>query len=398
MSSPPSPAPPNTLALVATCALGLEEILAEELRSLGMSDAAAGRGAVTFSGGWSRVWRANLHLRTANRVLVELASWPAADGDSLYGGVKKLVAGDRVWDGVRAADLFQPDRTFAVRATARQSRLTDARWIALRVKDGVVDAQRERWGRRANVDRKRPDLSLRALMVRDRMSLLLDTSGAPLDRRGYREVSGEAPVRESLGAAVVLAASMDASRTGGWDGTGPVVDPMCGTGTLLAEAGWIAQGRAPGADRKRWAFQRLPGFDEVAFDSMRKAAQGVPLEGTRLFGRDHNPQAVAAARANLKRAGLWRAADIEGADTFQYVPPAGPGLLVINPPYGERLTEEPEAWKRLGDLMKQSYSGYTAAVLAGDAGKGKHIGLRPRRRVPVKNGPLDARILVFDLY
>jgi len=378
------------LRLVATCALGLEELLAAELAALGAGAVRPETGAVTFDGGWPVVQRANLRLRTANRVLVELASWPAADGDALAAGAEALTAGRSSWGGVAAGDLFDPARTLAVRATSSRSRVRDVRWAALRIKDGLVDGQRRRFGRRSSVARRDPDVPLRVWLHEDRATLLLDTSGEPLDRRGYRLATAAATLRETLAAAVVLAS--------GWDGRGPVVDPMCGAGTLLAEAGWIALGRPPGALRRGWAFERLPGFDRHALAALRAESLPAPGPDVRLYGTDLDPAALAAASANLERAGLADRAVLLEQDGLEFAPPPGPGLLVVNPPYGERLESEPDLWRRLGDLLKRRYAGWTAAVLAGDPGRGKWIGLKPRRRLPVKNGPLDARILVFDLY
>ncbi len=378
------------LRLVATCALGLEAILAGELAALGVAGARKGTGAVTFEGGWPEAWRANWRLRTANRVLVELGSWPAADGDVLAAGAGALVASRRSWGGVPAGDLFDPGRTLAVRATASRSQVRDVRWAALKVKDGVVDAQRRRFGRRASVARRDPDLPLRLWLHEDRATLLLDTSGEPLDRRGYRLATATATLRETLAAAAVLAT--------GWDGRGPVVDPMCGAGTLLAEAAWIALGRPPGALRRGWAFERLPGFESRAFAAIRTEPLPAPGPEVRLYGTDLDPAALAAAEENLARAGLAERTVLLEQDGLDFAPPPGPGLLLVNPPYGERLEGEPELWGHLGDLLKRRYTGWRAAVLAGDPGRGKWIGLKPRLRLPVKNGPLDARILVFDLY
>lgn len=381
-----------SLPLVATCVLGLEDLLADELRGLGVSDVAPQRGAVAFRGGWPDVWRANLRLRTANRVLVVLDRWPVPDDAALAAGMRALVTrrGAASWDGVRAAALFAPERTFAIRATSGRSQLTDVRWVALRAKDGLVDGQRARFGRRSSVDRESPELPLRLWLFEDRATLLLDTSGAPLDRRGYRVRSVRAPVREQLAAACVLAA--------GWDGRGPVLDPMCGSGTLLIEAALIALGRAPGASRRRWVFEGLPGFEPEAWQRIRQE----PLPNTdpdlELFGIDRDPSAVAATRANMDRANLSARAIVDRGDAFSMFPPAASGLLLINPAYGERLAESPEQWRRLGDWLKQHYSGWTAVVLAGGESKGKHIGLRTSRKIPIKNGPLDARILVFQLY
>src|SRR5436305_6291728 len=249
------------MRLVATCVLGLEAVLEGALRAMGARDPERQRGAVAFTGGWPDCWRANWRLRTANRVLVEVASWEARDGADIAAGARALVAGrpgPRLWrGGLDAAALFHPDRTFAVQATATASEVRDTRSAAMSLKDGLVDGQRDRWGRRADVDRQDPDLHLRLRLHRDRASLLLDTSGEPLDRRGYRAVPTMAPVREQLAAACVLAS--------GWDGRGPVVDPMCGSGTLLVEAAWLALGWAPGRLRRHRAFERFPDYDPRAF-------------------------------------------------------------------------------------------------------------------------------------
>jgi 23S rRNA G2445 N2-methylase RlmL len=382
------------LGLVATCVLGLEEILEGELRDLGSRDLQRQRGAVSFTGDWRDCWRANWRLRTANRVLVELASWEARDGPALAAGARALVSGrpgPRLQrGGLDLAALFHPDRSFAIQATSTASEVHDTRWAALSLKDGLVDGQRDRWGRRSDVDREDPDLHLRLRLHRDRATLLLDTSGEPLDRRGYRAAVTAAPVREQLAAACVLASS--------WDGRGPVVDPMCGSGTLLVEAAWIALGWPAGRLRRHWAFERLPGYDPRAFTALLQEPLPVPGPGVRLFGNDLSAEALAAARANLERANLLDRATLTRGDAMEFQPPAGPGLVVVNPPHGERLGTDAERWRALGDLLKRRFKGWKAAVLAGGEDRGKHIGLRPRRRIPVMNGPLEGRILVFDLY
>jgi len=389
--------PPTTpaLDLVATCAPGLEEILETELAGLGVAGIARETGAVAFSGTWEDCWRANWRLRTANRVLVALGSWAAPDGAALAAGARALVGGriaerDLQRVGLDAGALLHPDRSFALQATASGSEVSDARWAVLKVKDGLVDGQRDRYGRRGDVDRGRPDLPLRVRLRRDRATLLLDTSGEPLDRRGYRAVAAAAPVREQLAAACVLAS--------GWDGRGPVVDPLCGTGTLLVEAGWIALGRAPGSLREGWAFERLPEFDARRFEEIRAELLPAPATNLHLFGNDLAGMALRAARANLERAGLGGRATLTRGPFADFLPPAGPGLVVVNPPYGERVQGDEGQWKALGDLLKQRFKGWKAVVLAGGPGLGKGIGLRPRRRLPVRNGPLPARILVFDLF
>jgi len=377
------------LGLVATCARGLEELLRDELVACGADGPAIERGAVRFQGGKEDVWRANLELRTANRVLRELGRWPARDGASLAAGARALVGSAE--SAAAGGDLFDPDRTLAVHAVGAASWALDLRWAALAVKDGLVDGQRDRWGRRSTVERRIPDLPLRLHLSEGEATLLLDTSGEPLDRRGYRDVSTTAPLRETLAAACVLAA--------GWDGKGPVVDPMCGSGTLLVEAAWIAAGVAPGSLRRSWIFERFPEFDPRAFARLRSRCSPAPGAAfPELLGNDRSAEALRAAGRNLERAGLRSRATLVRGEAAELEPPPGPGLLVVNPPYGERAAADAGQWRALGDLLKRRFAGWRAVVLAGGAGLGKEIGLRPRRRLPVRNGPLEARILVFDLY
>lgn len=382
------------LGIVATCVLGLEEILEAELRALGVEELERQRGAVVFEGHWKDCWRANWRLRTANRVLVELGSWEAGDNASLAGGARALVGGRTRARGLYRSEvdvgrLLNPDRSFAIQATSTASEIRDSRWAALSVKDGLVDGQRDAYGKRASVDRDDPDLHLRVRLHQDRATLLLDTSGEPLDRRGYRATTTTAPLREQLAAACVLAS--------GWDGQGPVVDPMCGSGTLLVEAAWLALGWAPGRLRRTWAFERLPAFDPKAFEAVRKEPIPAPGPDIRLYGNDLSAEALAAARGNLEKAQVLDRATLTRGEAANVQLPEEPGLVLINPPHGARIGTDAEHWRAIGDLMKQRFKGWKAVVLAGED-RGKQIGLRPRRRIPVMNGPLEGRILLFDLY
>src|SRR5262245_58968666 len=309
-----------SLGIVATCVLGLEEILEAELRALGIEETERQRGAVAFRGHWKDCWRANWRLRTANRVLVELGSWQASDGGALAAGARALVGGrirapGLVRTEVDVARLLHPDRSFAIQATSTASEVRDTRWAALSVKDGLVDGQRDHYGRRSSVDREDPDLHLRVRLLRDQATLLLDTSGEPLDRRGYRAVTTTAPVREQIAAACVLAA--------GWDGRGAVADPMCGSATLLVEAAWFALGWPPGRLRRHWAFERLPAYDPRAFTELLQEPLPVHDPAVRLFGNDLSAEALAAARANLERANLLARAVLSRGDAADFQPPAG---------------------------------------------------------------------------
>ncbi len=382
MSAAPQP---SGSRWIATCARGVEEILEGELRRHGFAVLESDPGGVAFAGDLAAGIRANWRLSTANRILLEVATWPAADDAALYDGARRLVTAGG--DGSR---WLGPERTFAVLATTARSALRDTRWIGLKVKDGIVDGQRERYGRRSSIDRERPDLALRLRLHGDRATLLVDTSGEPLDRRGYRLESTAAPLREQLAAAALLAS--------GWDGRGPVVDPMCGSGTFLAEAGAIALGLAPNRLRSAWALERLPGYVPGRFAEIRAEPFPVPDPAVRLLGVDLDARAVAAARRNLAAAGLSAHCRIEQGDAFEIEPPEGPGLVAVNPPYGERLAQTADQWRRLGDLLKSRFRGWRAAIVAGDEDLGRNLGLRPSRRIPIRNGPLEARILVLELW
>ena len=373
---------------IATAARGLEEVVAAELEALGARALPAEPGGVPFAGDAALAVRACWRLRAANRVLAELASFPAPDGDALYRALYELTAAS-AGGSFALATLLPPERTFAIAATTSRSALADTRWIAVRAKDGIVDAQRDRFGRRSDVARIAPDVSLRIRLHEDRATLLLDLVGEPLDRRGYRVATTAAPLREQLAAAALLAS--------GWDGRGPVVDPMCGSATFLAEAGAIALGWAPNRLRERWAFERLPPFAGL-LDRARAEPIAAPDPDVRLHGCDHDFLAIEAAGRNLEAAGLTGRATLATGDAFAFEPPPGPGLVTVNPPHGTRLDSSPAEWRRLGDLLKQRYRGWRAIVVAGDAALGKQLGLKPSRRMPVRNGPLEARLLFLDLW
>ena len=352
------------MKLVATCGAGLEGLLAEELRGLG-HEVSEEIGAVTFEGSAEQAVDAALDLRTANRVLLELGGWAASREEDLYRGALKLVR-------AREDELFHPRRSLAIRASSSASHLADARYIALKAKDAIVDAQRERHGRRADIDRDDPGLPLRLRLHRNRATLLLDLCGLPLDRRGYREVTTAAPLRETLAAAAILAS--------GWDGVGPVVDPMCGSGTLLAEAAWIARGLSPQTLRGRFAFLDLPGFPRRP----QRTASGPAPE---LYGGDLSVPALEATRQNLRKAGLR--VKLRRGDALDTRPPAPRGLLALNPPYGHRL--QGVDWADLGRWL-EAWSSWHVVVVAGET---PGLDLEPARVLHVRNGPLQVRVLSF---
>ncbi len=334
---------------------------------MGVRESERQRGAVSFSGDWRDCWRANWRLRTANRVLVELASWDAQDGPGIAAGARALVSGPPTARGSGAAASTPPPSSTPTapspsRPPATASEVRDTRWAAMSLKDGLVDGQRDRWGRRSDVDREDPDLHLRLRLHRDRATLLLDTSGEPLDRRGYRAVTAAAPVREQLAAACVLAS--------GWDGRGPVVDPMCGSGTLLIEAAWLALGWAPGRLRPHWAFERLPGYDAEAFTAVLQEPILATGPDVRVYGNDLSAEALDAARANLEQANLLDRATLTRGD-------AGRLPAAARPRPG---ADQPAPWRAPGDRRRPLARRRRSPQAAVQGVEGRHPGRRGPRQ------------------
>jgi putative N6-adenine-specific DNA methylase len=369
----------------ATAAKGVEDILAGELRELGIEGIRVETGGVRFRGDRSAFYRANLWLRTATRVLVPLTEFPCDTPQRLYDGVRAIP-----WD-----KYLTPDMTMAVDCTLRDSAMTHSGFVALKTKDAIVDAIRDRCGRRPNVDVRDPDLRVNVHLVKNRCTVSLDASGTPLDRRGYRLDRTEAPLRETLAAALVALTE--------WDGTVPLVDPMCGSGTIPIEAALKASRRAPGLMGRRFGFQRWPDYDPTLWRRLTDAARQEALGSltTPIIGCDRSAAALETARRNSDRAGVSGLVTFVRSAFREFTPPAAPGVLLFNPPYGLRLGEEEELkpfYREIGDTMKQRYAGYTAFLLTGSRELAKYVGLKASRRIVLFNGPIECRLLRYELY
>ncbi len=369
--------------LVATCTRGLEEVLRLELVGLGHDNAACGRGVVAFFGDLAAVYRANLRLRTAMRVLRTVAAGPAAGREQLY----ELAA------GVAWEEAFAQGKTFAVESAGRGSGFASSAFAALTVKDAIVDRLRARWGTRPDVARADPDLLVHLHLVEERADIALDSSGEPLSHRGYRPRGGPAPLSETLAAGVLLLA--------GYDGTQPLLDPMAGTGTIAIEAALMATNSAP-CLRRRFACERWPVHAPALLAAERQRASGERRPAPfAIVAGDRDPRAVAAALRNAREAGVADAVDVVERDALDLTPP-GPGTLIVcNPPYGERLGETgalTELYRGLGDAFKRRGTGATAWLLVGNPALAKAVGLRPSRRIVLFNGPIECRLLRYDLY
>jgi putative N6-adenine-specific DNA methylase len=370
----------------ATTAKGVEEVLAAELVRLGVPGVAAESGGVRFAGGMEAAYRANLWLRTASRVLMPLAEFPCETPEQLYQGARAI-------DWTR---YVTPAMTLAVDCNLRDSALTHSGFVALKTKDAIVDEVRDRLGSRPNVDTKDPDLRVNVRLFKNRCTLSLDCSGAPLDRRGYRLERHEAPLKENLAAALI--------ELSGWDGTVPFLDPMCGTGTIAIEAALKALRIPPGLLHEgSFGFQRWPGFDRALWQRLvREARQGrldalpAPVQGS-----DISHSAVAMANENARRAGVADLVRLWRGELSELSPPPGPGVLIFNPPYGKRLGEEEELkplYKQIGDVLKQRCKGYTAYLFTGNLELAKSVGLKASRRIVLFNGPIECRLLKYEMY
>lgn len=369
----------------ATTSRGLEEVLAGEIASLGGEEIAMAQGGVSFAGSASLLYRANLWLRTANRVLLFLARFPAPDAEALYEGAREVP-----WP-----DLFSPDRTIAVEASVRDSGIGSHRFAAQKTKDAVADAFRARAGRRPDVDLVRPGVRIHARIVRDECILSLDTSGESLNRRGYRAEPSEASLRETVAAGLLFLA--------GWEGQCPLLDPMCGSGTIPVEAALLATNTAPGLLREEFGFRRLHGFDGRLWERLRReareAVRGTGIPG--IEGSDADAASIRAARRNGGRAGIGPFLSLAVRDVRALAPPGPPGVILCNPPYGVRLeggAETAPLYRALGEALKRRCAGWTAWILSGNPDLTRHLGLAASRRIPLRNGPIDCRFLRYDLY
>ncbi len=387
---------PSTLALFATTAKGMEELLAGELRALGAADVAPQRAGVSFRGSLDAAYRACLWSRTANRVLLPLATFNAPTPQALYDGVRTI----------RWLDHVDPRRTIAVDCAASQSSISHSHYGALKTKDAIVDQLRAQTGARPSVDVQRPDVRVNVYLHRDRATLSIDLSGESLHRRAYRQRGAAAPLKENLAAAVLLLAEWPRQAASG----APFVDPMCGAGTLPIEAALIASRIAPGRLRTYFGFVGWRGHDPALWTRLREEAEAEEIRDPKrlppIHGYDASAAAVRAALANVEQAGLRGRVHIEKRSLEDCEPvvargrAAVPGVLATNPPYGERLGDSTKLvalYGTLGDTLRRKFTGWTGYVLTGNPALGKRIGLRPARRHILYNGAIECRLLVFPI-
>jgi len=370
----------------APCPRGLEPLLAEDAAAAGGRHVAAVPGGVAFRGGWECGYRMNLHSRIATRVLWRLVLGGYRSEDDVY-----RLARDVDWPR-----LFGAEQTLRVYVTAQRSPLKSLEYITLRVKDAVCDRFRDETGRRPSVDTRDPDVRIHLFLTAEQATLYLDTSGDPLYQRGHKIAKVEAPLKENLAAGIL--------RLTGWRPGTALLDPMCGSGTFLIEAVQMSLGDAPGLAREsgRFGFERLRNFDAGLWKRLCREAADERIMAGRLpiWGSDVSADAVARAAQNLAHAGYADLVDLRCGDLLDLVPPATGGVLVANPPYGERLADDAQLaafYPRLGDALKKRFAGWDCWLLSADARLPKLIGLKAKRRTPLFNGNLECRLYHFPM-
>lgn len=373
----------NNFNMVAKTLFGFEELLAKELTQLGAQEVTIGIRSVSFVGDKGFMYKANLALRTAIKILKPIDSFRVRNEKELYDNIYNMS-----WE-----QYLKPTGTLAVDATLHSTQFTHSLYIAQKTKDAIVDKFRDTTGERPNVDLKFPDLKVNVHIDRNTCNMSLDSSGDSLHKRGYKTATNIAPINEVLAAGMIMLS--------GWDGQTDFMDPMCGSGTILAEAAMIACNIPPNLMRKEFAFERWQDWDVDLFEKIEESL----LNKTRDFhhkiiGFDKSPSAVDKAKENIKNAHLEDFVSIKHEDFFK-TQKGGEGKLhmVFNPPYGERLDLDMESfYKQIGDTLKQNYPNTDAWFITSNLDALKHVGLRPSRKIHLFNAKLEARLVKYEMY
>ena len=367
----------------ATCPRGLEALLADELLVQRALKILVTDGGVSFEGNLDTMYRVNLHSRIATRIMSRVGQGSYATEEDIYKATFKLH-----WPS-----WFKVNQTIRVKVTGVKCPLKSLDFVTLRIKDAVCDRFREEGALRPSVSVRDPDVRIHAYLTQDQYQLYLDTSGAPLYQRGFRDVSVIAPLRENLAAGIIMLS--------GWIPGTPFLDPMCGSGTFLIEAAMMAVNQPPGMKRT-FGFQKLTSFDESLWKKIESEAMNKmkPIEFLDIYGSDMDLRAVRVARHNLKVAGLEEVAKVMQSDFIKLEPPASEGTLVTNPPYGQRIGEDEdlkEVYPVWAKHMKESFGGWDTYFLTADLEMPKDMRLKPTKKTPLYNGALECRLFEIKM-
>lgn len=368
--------------LIAKTFMGLENVLAQELTQLGANNVRIGRRMVSFTGDKEMMYRANFQLHTAIRILKPIAHFKAKSAEDMYDEVKKIDWSKYILDG----------KTFSVDSVVYSDEFRNSRFVTYKVKDAIVDQFREKTGTRPNISVSNPDIRLNIHIAEDQATLSLDSSGESLHRRGYRQESVEAPLNEVLAAGMILMT--------GWKGDTDFIDPMCGSGTLPIEAALIARNISPGVFRKEFAFEKWPDFDKDLFDEIYNDDSQEREFTHHIYGYDIDIKCVNTANLNIRAAGLSKDITIQQADFKNFEKPAEKSLLIMNPPYGERISTPNlmATYKMIGERLKHQFAGNEAWVLSYREECFEQIGLKPSIKIPVYNGSLECEFRKYTIF
>ena len=371
------------MQIIAKTFAGLEKVLAQELKALGATNIELLKRGVQFEGDTRLLYQANLELRTALRVLVPIKSFHANHENILYRKVRQVD-----W-----SEYLGLQDTFAIDAVVNSPHFSHSKYVALKSKDAIVDQFRHNMGRRPNVDTKDPDLKVHIHINQNKGTVLLDSSGEPLYKRGYRQDTLEAPINEVLAAGLLLLS--------GWKGDKPLIDPMCGSGTIPIEAALLATQTPPLLHRKQFGFMKWKDFDsklweEVKADAQAKIKKDIPP----IFGYDKELKAVRFSQYNAIAAKVDDKIQFDRKKFESLIPPSDHGVLLSNPPYDERLNKGDvnELYKMIGDQLKKHFAGFEAWIISSNMEAFKHVGLRPSKRIPLFNGPLECKFQKYEMY
>ena len=373
----------ETFEMIVKTMDGLEPVLVEELEALGATGIEKVNRGVRLQGNRHLLYAINYNCRTALRVLLPLKTYRASTDRELY-----EQAFDVPWE-----DHMMRGQTFAIDSVISYSSFQHSGYVSLKVKDAITDRFRDKLGHRPSVDKRQPDIRINVRVFRDEVTLSLDSSGDSLHIRRYRQATVDAPLNEVLASGLIMLS--------GWDRQTPLVDPMCGSGTLLTEAALMASNIPSGYFRKHYSMMRWPDFSPRIWKQMKEEQDAKIIKpDVKLYGSDRDRRAFEATRANLESAGVSRMVRVRLSAFEGLEPPVENGFIITNPPYGERLKIDDlmAFYKKLSDILKQKFTGYTAWVLGSDLEAIKFIGLKPSRKIKVMNGPLECLFLRFDLY
>ena len=368
--------------MIAKTFRGLEEVLATELVGLGANNIEIHKRAVRFTGDKALMYKANMHLRTASRVLKPILTFKASTADEIYEEVKK----------VNWTDYMTVDSTFAIDATVFSDEFLHSKFVSYRVKDAIVDWFRERTENRPSVRLDNPGLMFNIHISQKQCTLSLDSSGDSLHKRGYRISQNEAPLNEALAAGMLLMA--------GWNGQTNFIDPMCGSGTLLIEAGLIALNIAPGVYRSSFAFEKWSDFDKELFDEVYNDDSMERPFDFKIYGSDISARAIQISEQNVKSAGLGKYIELQRKPIAEFEAPVENCLMVTNPPYGERITSDDlyGLYASLGTTMKYKFTGNSCWVISSHEECLDKIGMKPTERIKLLNGTLDCWFNHYEIF